>query len=143
MMDALRGGDADMIIGSRFLDHRSSSFRLGPMKTAAIAFFRGLIYRTTGARLTDPTSGFKGVSFPVFSHYAKQNEFPADFPDADILIRTLLQQYRIKEIPVHMRPREQGVSMHSGLKPVMYMMKILLSVFIVVLNDRLARRRTS
>jgi len=140
MIDAVRQGDADIVIGSRFLD-RTGNMRLGPMKTAAIALFRSLIYRTTGVSVTDPTSGFKGVAREVFTHYADQRDFPSDFPDADILIRMLLRRFRIKEIPVTMRERETGVSMHSGLKPVMYMLKMLLSVLIVLLNDRLARRR--
>ncbi|WP_309120789.1 glycosyltransferase family 2 protein [Paenibacillus sp.] len=140
MIEAVRRDDADIVIGSRFLD-RESGMKMGAMKTIAIAFFRGLIYRTTGKKISDPTSGFKGISHALFSQYAKQQEFPSDFPDADILIRTLLQQFQIKEIPVRMRPRELGVSMHSGLKPVMYMLKVLLSVLIVLLNDKLSRGR--
>jgi glycosyltransferase involved in cell wall biosynthesis len=142
MIAALREDDADIIIGSRFLD-RGGAMKMGPLKTFAISFFRSLIFRTTGATITDPTSGFKGISRAAFTHYAQQNEFPTDFPDADIVIRMLLQRYRFKEIPVKMRPRETGVSMHSGLKPIMYMMKIMLSVFLVLLNDWLTRRRRS
>ena len=139
MIAAVRQDDADIVIGSRFLEGKEN-MKMGVMKTAAISIFRSLIYRTTKAQISDPTSGFKGMNRAVFTHYAKQNEFPADFPDADILIRMLLRRFRIKEIQATMRPRDQGVSMHSGLKPIMYMMKIMLSVFLILINDRLTRR---
>lgn len=139
MIDAFNQQTADIIIGSRFLEE-SKSPHLVWKKKIAISFFRTIIYRLTGAKITDPTSGFKGFSRKVFSHYSLDEQFPADFPDADILIHMLLNNYQMREIPVTMREREFGESMHSGLKPIIYMMKIMLSIMIVLLRHRLTKK---
>ena len=41
---------------------------------------------------------------------------------------------KIKEIPVKMSPNPFGKSMHRGIKPVYYVFKILLSVFVSFLR---------
>ena len=59
-----------------------------------------------------------------------------EFPDANLVIEMLLQGYKIKEVPVKMRVRKDGESMHSGIvKPIKYMINMIYSIFfIVILN---------
>lgn len=135
----LQRGDTDIVMGSRFLDD-GRQFETGLLKGAGIRFFRLLIRRLTGTAISDPTSGLRGVSRRVFAYYAVRDRFPADFPDADILIQMLLMKFRIKEVPATMRQREAGVSMHAGWKPIVYMMQIMLSIFIVMLRHKLAKK---
>lgn len=131
-------GKADIVIGSRYLVH--SGFAAGPMKKIATAFFRWLIAGVTGVKVTDPTSGLRGIAARVFGYYSVKDRFPADFPDADILIQMILRGYRVKEIPVQMRERNAGVSMHAGFKPFFYMLKIMLSIGIVLLRHQLTKK---
>ena len=42
--------------------------------------------------------------------------------------------FRVSEIPVTMRERISGVSMHSGLKPIYYVLKMWLAIGIVLLR---------
>ena len=142
MADAFNQQTADIIIGSRFLN-KSKSSPIPWKKKIAISFFRTIIFRLTGMKITDPTSGFKGFSRKVFTFYSQQGQYPADFPDADILIHMLLNNFRIKEIPVTMREREFGESMHSGWKPFYYMTKIMLSILLVLLRHRLTKKGRS
>lgn len=135
----LRKGDADILMGSRYLEG-STTFRSGPMKKMAVQYFRWLIRILTGVRVSDPTTGLRGISKRVFHYYAVRDRFPADFPDADILIQMILRKYRIREVPAHMRIREAGVSMHAGLKPLLYMMKIMLAIFVVMLQYKMMKR---
>ena len=48
----------------------------------------------------------------------------------------LLCGYRIVEIPAVMHQRQFGKSMHSGLKPVMYMFRLTDSILAVRLRDK-------
>jgi glycosyltransferase involved in cell wall biosynthesis len=139
LMNELEKGNVDIVIGSRYLEG-GTSFKTGAAKQVGVQFFRRLIKVTTGQKVSDPTSGLRGISAKVFAYYAVRDRFPADFPDADILIQQILRKYRIREIPAHMRIREAGVSMHAGLKPLLYMMKISLAIFIVLLHHKLTKR---
>ncbi|HEU4962869.1 MAG TPA: glycosyltransferase family 2 protein [Bacilli bacterium] len=136
LMRELQTSGADIVMGSRFLEG-SSPFALGAAKRLGMRYFRWLIHRLTRVKVSDPTSGLRGLSRPVFEYYAGRDRFPADFPDADILIQMILRQYRIAEIPAHMRQREEGVSMHAGIKPFFYMIKISLAIFLVLLGHKL------
>ena len=136
--DELKKGDVDIVIGSRFME--SGSFRAGTLKKIALAFFRILIRQFTGIRITDPTSGLQGLSRRVFGYYSIKGNFPGDYPDADIIIHMLKCSYKIREIPVIIRQRAEGKSMHSGIKPVYYLVKVFLSILISLLRDKLNRR---
>lgn len=137
ILNELRKGDAEIVIGSRFLGR--GSLQIGCMKKVAIAVFRFLIKFFTGTKISDPTSGLKGLTKPVFSFYSNMGRYPVDFPDADILIQMIRFKYRAKEFPANMRIRESGTSMHSGLKPIYYFIKIMFSILIVLLREKFAK----
>ncbi len=60
-----------------------------------------------------------------------------DYPDANLIIEMVMKGFALMEIPVSMKNRTEGVSMHSGiLKPVKYMILMLYSIFIIVLKQR-------
>jgi glycosyltransferase involved in cell wall biosynthesis len=138
MIAELEKGETDILIGSRYLV--DTGFAAGFMKKTATAFFRWLIARLTGVKISDPTSGLRGIAWKVFSYYSVRDRFPADFPDADILIQMILRGYRIKEIPVQMRQRHAGTSMHAGVKPFFYMLNMMLSIGIVLLRHQLTKK---
>jgi len=130
----LRTSDCDIVIGSRFLE--KSSFRTGALKKIGISVFRFLIRMTTGAKITDPTSGLQGLSKRVFNYYAVMGNYPEDFPDADTLINMILLNYRVKEIPAHIKNRNSGKSMHTGIKTAFYFIKMLVSILVVLLRKK-------
>ncbi len=132
ILDELVDGEQDVVIGSRFTN--GGLLNQGILKAGAVLFFRFLIRVSTGEKITDPTSGLIGLTRRVFSHYSKMGNFPEDYPDADMLIQMMKKKYRVCEIPVNMSERETGKSMHSGLKPVYYFFKVMLSIFIVLLS---------
>lgn len=138
MQNALFQQHADMILGSRFLG--DEEFYPGLAKIVVIQFFRIVIRALTRQKVTDPTCGFRGMNKKVFSHFSGFNQFPSDFPDADIIIDILLRDWVIKEIPVHNRLRIHGQSMHAGLNSLVYIFKVALSIIVVITNVRLHRR---
>ena len=97
-----------------------------------MALFGGIASWANKQRLTDPTSGFQALNGRVVRFYAS-DVFPVDFPDADVLIMVRRAGFRIKEVPVVMHP-PKGKSMHSGLRPLYYMFKMSLSIFVTLLR---------
>lgn len=133
MKEEIEKGDVDAITGSRFLGE--GQFKPGVLKGSVIKLMRFLIKLATNKKITDPTSGFKGLSKRVYSYYAVMGNFPSDYPDADIIIHMLRLKYRMREIPISINQRNSGKSMHSGIKPLIYILKMLLSIFIVLLRE--------
>ncbi len=134
ILEQLRAGGCDIVIGSRFLGGRT--VKAGILKRVAVAVFRLLIKVSTGAKITDPTSGLQGLTRQAFSHYAVMGNFPADFPDADTLIHMLLSDYRVRETAANIRERYSGKGMHYGIKTFFYFIKMLVSILVVLIRKR-------
>lgn len=124
------GRHVDIVLGSRFLD-KSISYPVSAVKKVAYALFRLLIRIGTGKKIQDPTTGLQGLNRRAFSFYAGFNHFDDQYPDANMLMQMLLLGFRVEEIPAVMHPRMQGISMHSGLKPLAYMFRMMFSVIAV------------
>jgi glycosyltransferase involved in cell wall biosynthesis len=121
----------DVVLGSRFMNG-SLDFKVSWVKRFAYFLFRGLIRLATKRRISDPTTGLQGLSARAFSYYAKFNHFDDKYPDANCILEMLLLGYQVREIPAVMYQRMVGVSMHSGLKPILYMFRMLFSIFAVI-----------
>lgn len=134
IIDQLKTGYYDIVIGSRFLD--KSSFQISSAKKLAIAIFHLIIRISTGVKITDPTSGLQGLTPKTYTYYSRMGNFPEDFPDADTLIHMLKGNYRVKEVPAHMKNRLYGQSMHSGLKSLYYTFKMIISISVVLLRAK-------
>lgn len=138
-IEELEKNKADIVLGSRFLS--LEEYELGALRLLAIKFFRCLIKKLTGQIITDPSSGFQGLNRSVFKFYANLDNYPEDYPDADVVIKMLLNGFKIVEIPATFEQRHDGISMHSGLSPLYYMVKMFMSIFIVVLRQKSILRR--
>ena len=126
----------DIVLGSRFVEG-SQGYPISMVKKIAYTIFRILIRLGTGTRIMDPTTGLQGLSRRVFTYYAQYNHFDDQYPDANMLMQMLLLGFRVKEIPAVMHVRREGVSMHSGLKPVMYMFRMMFSIIAVWIRIKL------
>ncbi len=120
----------DIVIGSRFMEG-SETFPISGIKKLAIRMFRFLIKLGTGEKILDPTSGLQGLSRRAFGFYSGYNHFDDKYPDANMIMQMLLLGYRVVEIPAVMHARTEGVSMHSGLKPILYMLRMMFSIIAV------------
>lgn len=125
-------GEADIVIGSRY---GTGGAPATPLRRLGQRFFSGLLLVLTRRWFSDPTSGFQALG-PRALRFFASGVFPCDYPDADVLLMALRSGLRIVEVPVRMRPREGGASMHAGWKPLYYGAKMTLSLFIVLLNGR-------
>ena len=53
-----------------------------------------------------------------------------------MIIQMLLNNFKVEEVPAVMHVREAGISMHSGLKPIMYLFKMMINTTIVILREK-------
>lgn len=129
----IRNGAADIVIGSRFLKE-SESYKVSFIRKSAIHFFGFIIKGVTKRSISDPTSGLQAMNRKAFSYYAGFMNFDPKYPDANMIIKMSLLGYKIEEIPAIMYPRYTGTSIHSGIKPLFYMLHMVLSTVIVMLQ---------
>ncbi|MBP8981082.1 MAG: glycosyltransferase family 2 protein [Syntrophobacterales bacterium] len=134
MFREIKNGYCDLVMGSRFL--MPGSYPVDPLKLAAINLFRMIVTCTTGQRITDPTSGYQCMNRKVFQYFT-EDDFPTDYPDANIVIALLRRGFRVREMPVRMVPNAEGRSMHRGVFKVMYyFFRVFLAIFITMIAGR-------
>lgn len=138
LLQPVMAGETDFAIGSRFLG--LASYRPSLARRTGMALFRKVVSCITGARITDSTSGYQAFNRDVVRFFTGE-VFPCDYPDADMLITLHLAGFSIREVPVRMYANAAGKSMHSGLKPVYYIFKMFLSIFVTLLRSRQLYRR--
>ncbi len=128
----------DVALGSRYLGGlpppASWSRRVGTRLFAAIAT------RWIGQPITDPTSGFQGLSARALAKVTHDG-FPEDYPDTDVLIDYARAGLRLCEVPVRMHPRRGGLSMHRGARIVYYGYKMLVTLLLLAVRRETPFRR--
>ncbi|MFC1516002.1 glycosyltransferase family 2 protein [Thermodesulfobacteriota bacterium] len=130
----IESGECDVVVGSRFLDR--NGYDVGFLKRIGIGLFRIVIRIISGERITDPTSGYQCLNRNVFTVFTEDN-FPTDYPDANIIIMLIRKGFVIKEIPVAMVENPEGRSMHRGIfTKLYYLFKMFLSIFIVLIREQ-------
>lgn len=136
VLGPLKEGEADVIIGSRFLNTSESSpvvYRAPWMRRIGMRLFGTLATMIIGQRITDPTSGYIGLNRRALC-YLCDDVYPADYPDADVIIMLHRAGFRIAEVPVTMYCNGSGGKLHRGMRPLYYVVKMSLSIFVTLLR---------
>lgn len=140
LLEVIERGEADLALGSRFL--RPTAYRSRLARRLGMRLFTLLAFVLTGQRFSDVTSGFQALSLSLLRFFATER-YPGDYPDADVLIMLKRAGFRVKEVSVRMYPKDDGRSMHSGLRPIYYVFKMLLSISLTPLRrDAFQRKGT-
>jgi glycosyltransferase involved in cell wall biosynthesis len=133
LLEQLDSPDIDVVVGSRFLD-RDGHYNAGAARKVGIGLFASIASTVTRQHVSDPTSGFQAMRISVARFFCGE-VYPADYPDADILILLHRSGFRIQEVPVTMRP-SPGQSMHRGHRSLYYVYKMMLSIVVTMLRSR-------
>ncbi len=131
-------GEADVTIGSRFLGR--ATYPIPVLRRLGMQVFGWIASFVTRRHFTDPTSGYQAMNRRAMEFFARDN-YPSDFPDADTIILLALAGFRVREVPVTMRARVAGTSMHSNLTAFYYVSKMTLSILMVLLRRKRLRAR--
>lgn len=95
---------ADMVIGSRIMSESRSGFRR--VNWLGNLFFQNIINAIFGTHLTDILSGYRAMNHKLVKSLPL---FMTGFEiEAEITIKSLERGFRLKEIPVELRPRQAG-----------------------------------
>lgn len=127
LLRALDDG-ADIALGSRYLDGRAPRSSLA--RRVGTRLFAWIASRWLGARITDPTSGFQGLSRRALDSVVNDS-FPEDYPDTDVLVQHHRRGLEVREVPVVMHERIGGVSMHRGARIAYYGYKMLVTLLLM------------
>lgn len=133
LLAAVQSERADVAIGSRFLN--GTPYHATFARRAGMKLFAAIASALTRTHVTDPTSGFQALNRRVVEYYAS-SAYPVDYPDADVLLMLHYAGFRFTEVPVTMYPSARGQSMHDGLRPLYYIFKMFLSIFMVLLRGK-------
>ena len=131
MLHTLKETQADMVIGSRFIE--KEGFQSSGIRRMGIKYFSGLIKLLTGKRITDPTSGMRMINRRLLEEYVRA--YPKDYPEPESAVTALAKGYKIVEIPVIMKEREEGRSSINLKAGFYYMIKVT----IAIINARISR----
>ena len=82
---------------------------------------------------------FDGTISKAVLYYSKYKHFDDKYPDANMIVQMLLLGFKIEEVPAVMHPRNNGVSMHHGLKPIMYMFRMVFSILAVTFRIKVLK----
>ncbi len=129
MVSQLQNSDADMFIGSRFVD--DTGYKASFERKVGMVVFSGLIRIITGQRIYDSTSGFKVMRSKV-AKLLSEGVF-SDFT-AESLINLVLRGIKIQEYPITVKQRLHGESMHSFRSIITYPLKTLFLIFVGIVD---------
>ena len=108
MLDVLRCGDADCVVGSRYLSNADVP-GLNSQRARASRFATMIAQRLTRTTLTDPMSGFFMVRYDAVSSLIPDLSAVGFKILLDIVL-TAPSTFRVIELPYTFRPRELGES---------------------------------
>ena len=128
----------DLCVGSRFLHDFGPGSRSTFSRRIGIRFFAWLIGVMSGAKVTDPTSGFRCLGPRAWRRFA--DSYPEDYPEPESLFWCARNGLKVGELPVRMFERQGGVSSIRKLKAAYYMVKVSLAIlFDRIRGSELAR----
>ena len=119
----MRGG-YDIVIGSRFLEGKKD----WSMRMIGSRMIGAAIRLTTGARLTDPTSGMRLFSRKMIEEFALNLNYG---PEPDTISFLIKQGARVAEVPVIIDERTAGESYLKPLTAASYMARMLISILVI------------
>lgn len=124
VIDPIIAGEADCVIGSRYLpDAPDTGYKTPFARRMGMYFSTGILYLASGLRINDTTSGFRALNRAAFSFFA--TEYPVDHPEAEALLMLHQAGFRVIERPVRMRCRVGGQSLFTFFRAMLYPLRVI------------------
>ena len=123
----IEAGEADVVIGSRFVDP-SGAYRAPFARRMGIRVFARLVSLLGGQRVTDTTSGFVALDRAGIELFAA--EYPHDYPEVEATLVALRSGLRLAQVQVEMRERTTGTSSITFVRSLYYIVKVTLALLV-------------
>ncbi len=124
LVEPLLRGECDLVIGSRFAEE--TGYKMGAFRSIGRRVMTGVAH-LAGLQVTDPTSGFQAMNRSMLERYAS-GDFPADYPDVDVLIRAHWGGCKVLERSVEMSESLRASTLHGGTRSFYYAYRMILSL---------------
>ena len=131
LLAPIRAGDADLVIGSRFVDP-GGTYRPPFARRMGIRIFARLVSVLGGQKVTDTTSGFIALDRPGIELFAA--EYPHDYPEVEATLVALRSGLRLAQVQVEMRERQTGTSSITFVRSLYYIVKVTLALLVASLR---------
>lgn len=130
-------GQSDVVVGSRYAKGAGGNVS-SSLRQAGTWFFSRLLKTLVNVEITDATSGFRAFSSEATDFLARY--YPDDYPEVEAYVPLARREFRINEVPVHMRVRAHGTSSITPFKSVYYMVKVAFATILDVIRPLPKRR---
>ena len=123
----IEAGEADLVIGSRFVDP-GGAYRPPLARRIGIRVFARLVSTLGRQRVTDTTSGFVALDRAGIELFAA--EYPHDYPEVEATLVALRSGLRLAQVQVEMRERTTGTSSITFVAALYYIVKVTLALLV-------------
>ena len=129
VIKSITDNDANMVIGSRFIDKSTSKFKSSKARQMGIKMISFFIKLVTSKKIYDTTSGFRAVDKELIKKFS--NSYPVEYPEPVSTTEILKMEYKVKEVAVSMNERENGISSIRMWKNCYYMINVILYILVI------------
>ena len=131
LLDEVRSGRADLVIGSRYRDPPPAGdddYRPTVSRRIGSSVFRFFLTMATRQRFTDTTSGMRAANRKVMALFGER--YSHDFAEIESLQRAVRQGLRVEVLSVRMLPRAEGRSFLTPVRSAFFIFKSLIVLIV-------------
>lgn len=128
MIKPIIDNEADMVIGSRFVEKNNDGFKSSSARRMGIKLISFFMKLKTKVKIYDTTSGFRAINANLIDRFSLI--YPLEYPEPISTVDILCHKFRVKEVSVKMKERTGGVSSIHSWKNVYYMVNVLLTIIL-------------
>ena len=128
ILTPIYSGEADFVIGSRFLGE--ADYELNLLRSVSIGTICFLLKALHHVKITDCTSGCQIYTREVIDYFARDKDF--EYSEIRAIWMAHKAGFKIKEEFINMAPRIHGVSSFSAKVAFFYMFKNILDLILSV-----------
>ena len=123
----ISAGELDLVIGSRFLE--PGGFRSTMLRRLGIRYLSWFLRLRCGARVSDPTSGFRASGRRAIEFFAEY--YATDYPEPESIALAARSGLKVGEVPVQMKERFTGRSSINAWRTLYYLTKVSLALILL------------
>lgn len=121
--------EADMVIGSRFIDSSTKGFKSSAARRIGIKIISIFMKFSAKKKIYDVTSGFRACNKELIYDFSLS--YPNEYPEPITTAEVLKKKYKVEEIPVEMKERKAGKSSIRAWANIYYMLNVCLALLAV------------